>query len=267
MEDMVRYAQNIARAIRLDVLEMIYSSQSSHISACYSVADILAVLVNLIDLKEDLSGDILILSKGHAAAALYAALVERGLAPKEILTSYCVDGGILPGHPKLGCMPGVHASTGSLGHGLAIGAGYALAAKLLQKKKMVYVILGDGECNEGSVWESANFIAARKLGNVVVIVDKNGWQGFCRTNETLGDGSLEGRWASFGWQIEVIDGHNVEEIISSLQTDPQGDKPKAIIAKTIKGKGVSFMEDKLEWHYRSPRETEYRQAKMELENR
>lgn len=255
--------------IRRDILRMTYKSKSSHVGSCLSVVEILYVLyfkVMNIDpdypkLKER---DKLILSKGHASAALYATLAERGYFSKDILDKFYVDNGILPGHLDMEAVPGVEASTGSLGHGLSLGIGMAIANKQTGNPGRIFVILGDGECNEGSVWEAAMLGAFLCLSNLTVIIDFNKLQGFGRINEIIDQTNLSERWKVFGWEVFEVDGHSLEDLENVL-TIPVT-KPKAIIAHTIKGKGVSFMEDKLEWHYKSPDDAQYAAGIKELES-
>jgi transketolase len=207
--------------------------------------------------------DRLILSKGHGCTAQYAALAERGFFPKSVLEEYARDGGRLAEHAGPHCVPGIEAATGSLGHGLALGAGLALAAKLQDARYRVFVILSDGECYEGSVWEAALLPAAQHLDNLVAVVDFNGWSAMSRTVETLEP--LAGKWRSFGWAVEELDGHDFSRIIPALKRVPfeQG-RPSMLIARTVKGKGVSFMEDDLEWHYRPPNDNDLARALREI---
>ena len=261
---------HVSKKIRERVLKMIFESGSSHIGSAFSCVDILTVLyfnILSIDPKNPLNSDRdrFILSKGHAASALYAALAERGFFPEENLDSYCRDKSNLPGHPTLRCVPGVEASTGSLGHGLAIGSGMAFAGKKDNKNYRVFVLMSDGECNEGSVWESAMFSAHHKLDNLIGIIDYNKLQAMGRTDEVIGLEPLRKKWESFGWAVEETDGHNHSEIEKRLKKTPfKKDKPSLIIAHTTKGKGVSFMEDKLEWHYKSPDKEQFAKALKEL---
>lgn len=260
----------IANNTRKEILKMTYASQSSHIGSALSCVDILTVLytkilaINPQD-PQALDRDRFILSKGHAASALYATLAQRGFFPKKILDTYCQNGGELPGHSSRGFVPGVEASAGSLGHGLAIGAGMGLSAKRDDQKCRVFVLISDGECDEGSVWETALFASHNKLDNLTAIIDYNKLQAFGKTNEVLNLEPLQEKWLSFGWQTEEINGHNFAEIEKALSKVPfKSNAPNLIIAHTIKGKGISFMESKLEWHYKSPTKEEYLQALEEL---
>ena len=209
--------------------------------------------------------DRFILSKGHAAAALYAALAFKGFFPIAELDTYCKDGGKLAEHPPANLLPGIEAATGSLGHGLPIGCGMALSGRIKGQTFRVYALLSDGENNEGSVWEAAMFAAAQKLENVCVIVDYNKWQATARSNETLMLAPLADKWRAFGWDSVETDGHDVGRLAVLMQNVPNGSgKPVAIIAHTIKGKGLSFMEDDNNWHYRAPTADEVVEAHKEL---
>jgi len=209
--------------------------------------------------------DRFILSKGHAATALYATLAERGFFPKEWLDSFAKHGSPLAEQPSPSCAPGVELATGSLGHGLPVGAGMALAAKILNHPYRVYVVMSDGECNEGTVWEAALFAPANKLGNLAVVIDYNKWQATGRSNEVMNLPSLREKWAAFGWEASEVDGNNIAAVTAALKRIPENaTKPTAIIANTVKGKGVSFMEDDNNWHYRIPNDEEVQAAKKEL---
>jgi len=261
----------ISNNIRKKILKMIFTSQASHIGSALSCVDILTVLyfkILAIDPKNPWleNRDRFILSKGHAVAALYATLAERGFFNKKLLKSYCANGSNLPGHASRNCVAGVEVSTGSLGHGLAIANGIALAGKRDKKNYRVFVLLSDGECDEGSTWEAILFAGHHKLDNLVAIVDYNKWQAFGRTNEVLNLEPFTKKWKDFGWSAKEINGHNFQEIFKSLGKIPfQKNKPSVLIAHTIKAKGLSFMENKLESHYRSPSEEEYKKAIKELE--
>jgi len=260
----------IAKEIRKKVLKMMFDSQTAHLASSLSEVDILTVLyfkILFIDPKNPWqeNRDRFILSKGHGAAALYAALSQRGFFSEEVLDTYCQDGGKLPGHSTRGCAPGVEVSTGSLGHGLPMGGGMAIAAKNDGKNYRIFVLMSDGECQEGSVWEAALFASHHKLDNLVGIIDYNKLQAFGRTNEVLNLEPLKRKWEDFGWEVREIDGHNFQEIEKVLSEVPlQKGKPSLVIAHTIKGKGVSFMEDKLEWHYKNLTKEDYEKALKEL---
>lgn len=259
-----------AARLRGKVIEMSHAAQAAHLASSLSCCDIVTAAywhVLRIDPSrpKDPLRDRFILSKGHAATALYAVLAYRGFFPVSELDSYCKDGGKLAEHPPANLLPGVEAATGSLGHGLPIGCGMALAGRILGHKFRVYALLSDGENNEGSVWESAMFAAAQKLENVCVIVDYNKWQATARSNETLMIAPLREKWAAFGWDAVETDGHDMRRLAELMQRVPNGSgKPVAIIAHTIKGKGVSFMEDDNNWHYRAPTAEEVAKAHREL---
>jgi transketolase len=259
-----------AARLRGKVIEMSHAAQAAHLASSLSCCDIIAVAywsVLNIDPKEpkDEIRDRFILSKGHAAAALYAALAFKGFFPIGELDTYCKDGGKLAEHPPANLLPGVEAATGSLGHGLPIGCGMALSARIKGQTFRVYALLSDGENNEGSVWESAMFAAGQKLENICVIVDYNKWQATARSNETLMLEPLVEKWRAFGWDATETDGHDVGKLAMLMQDIPNGSgKPVAVIAHTIKGKGVSFMEDDNNWHYRAPTPEEVVKAHKEL---
>ena len=265
--------EKTAKEIRKMVLEMKFASQSSHIGSAFSCVDILTVLyfkilrINPEKPKAE-NRDRFILSKGHAGSALYATLAERGFFRKKILEDYCQNGKKLAGHATKDCVPGVEVSTGSLGHGLPIGAGMALAGKKDNKKYRVFVLMSDGECDEGSNWEAALFASHHKLDNLVAIIDYNKFQAFGKTNEILNLEPLKDKWTAFGWSVKEINGHNYSEIKESLKAIPfKKNKPSIVIAHTIKGKGISFMEGRLEWHYKSPKKDEFELAIKELDKK
>jgi transketolase len=263
--------KRMAARLRGRVVEMSHAAQAAHLASALSCCDILAAAywhALRIDPKkpDDPLRDRFILSKGHAAAALYAALAFRGFYEEAVLDTYCQDGGKLAEHPPAHGLPGVEAATGSLGHGLSIGAGMALAARINGQRYRVFVVLSDGENNEGSVWEAAMFAAGQKLANLCVVVDYNKWQATARSNETLALAPLREKWAAFGWDAHEVDGHDVADLARRLAAIPDhGEgKPVALVANTVKGKGVSFMEDDNNWHYRAPTADEVRKAHVEL---
>ena len=259
-----------AARLRGKVIEMSHAAQAAHLASSLSCADVLTAAywhVLNIDPKKpaDPLRDRFILSKGHAAAALYATLAMKGYFPLEELDTYCKDGGRLAEHPPANLLPGVEAATGSLGHGLPLGCGMALSGRIKGETFRVFALLSDGENNEGSVWEAAMFAAAQKLENVCVIVDYNKWQATARSNETLMLAPLRDKWEAFGWDAREIDGHDVGALAEAMQRVPSGSgRPVALIAHTVKGKGVSFMEDDNNWHYRIPTADEVAAAKREL---
>jgi transketolase len=261
----------IARRLRFKVIEMSHHAGTPHLGSALSCLDILVAAYWKIVRNDPADAtnplrDRFILSKGHAASALYATLAERGFFPKAWLDSFAKHGSPLAEQPSPGCAPGVELATGSLGHGLPVGSGMALAAKILSQNHRVFALMSDGECNEGTVWEAALFAPANHLDNLTVIVDYNKWQATGRSNEVMNLPSLREKWAAFGWAASEIDGNNMAEVVQALQAIPAGGgKPTAIIAHTVKGKGVSFMEDDNNWHYRIPKAEEVLAAKKELQ--
>jgi transketolase len=211
------------------------------------------------------SRDRVILSKGHASMTFYTVLADAGFFPKDLLKTFNKTGSHLTEHPNMGALPGIEVTAGSLGHGLSMGLGIALAGRIKQLPFRVFVIMSDGECNEGSVWEAAMLAPAQKIENLVVIIDFNRWQATGRSEEIMALNPLKEKWESFGWSTYDVDGHNLSSLIKILSAIPDGSgKPIAIIARTIKGKGVSFMEDDNNWHYRIPNAEEVKKAKEEL---
>lgn len=260
----------IARTVRATVVGMSHKAKAPHLASSLSCIDILTVLywkILSVDPKspENPDRDRFILSKGHAAAALYATLATRGFFPVEELATYVRDGGRLPEHPPAVGLPGVEAATGSLGHGLPVGVGMALSARIFKKNYRVFVLLSDGECNEGSVWEGAMLSGAQKLDNLTVVIDYNKWQATGRSNEILALHPLAKKWEAAGWATHEIDGNDHAALLEVLSILPkEKGKPTAVIANTVKGKGISFMEDDNNWHYKIPSETEVAAAKKEL---
>ncbi|XVV08160.1 transketolase [Actinoplanes sp. CA-131856] len=258
---------DLARAVRQHVLRMTNSGRSSHVGSALSCADLLAVLyaeVLAIDPAhpDTPDRDRFIMSKGHAGAALYAVLAESGFFDTRLLAQHYRNGSFLSGHVSHVGIPGVEFSTGSLGHGLPVGAGLAWQARRTGKTWMTYVLLGDGECDEGSVWESAMFAAHHRLTNLVALVDWNGLQSMATTEETLALEPFADKWRSFGWEVAEIDGHDHDQIRAAVR--PGGERPKVVLARTVKGKGVSFMENQVLWHYRPPDDLELAGAMSEV---
>ena len=259
-----------ARAIRGHVIRMVYTAQSGHIGPSLSIADILAVLyfqVMRIDPRNPNwpARDRLVLSKGHGCSAWYAALAERGYFPKEELVTFRQLGSRLQGHPDMAKTPGVDMTAGSLGHGLSAGLGMALAARIDGLDYRTYVILGDGEIQEGLVWEAAMAAPQARLDNLVAIIDYNGWQSGGAVGEIMPLEPLAAKWQAFGWATREIDGHDLEAILGALdQAQTAQGRPLAIIAHTIKGKGVSFMENDNKWHMTAPTREEAERALAEL---
>lgn len=264
--------EKIANKIRLDTLQEIYYAKSGHPGGSLSIAEILTVLYfNEMHIDEnkpyDENRDRFVLSKGHASAALYATLAERGYFPKEELITFRNISSYLQGHPDMKHTPGVDMSTGSLGQGLSAACGMAINSKIDEKGYRVYCLLGDGELEEGQVWEAAMTASKYKLDNLVAIVDCNNLQLTDTTKDVmdLNSEDISNKFKAFGFNAMIIDGHNVESIIDAFTKAKQiKDKPTAIIAKTIKGKGISFMENKVEWHGKAPSDEEYKLAIDEL---
>lgn len=264
-------SEQLAWKIRRHGIEMTHLSGGSHIGSVLSVADILAVLYNDVlnvypDKPNAPERDRVILSKGHAGAAIYAALAEKGFFPVEELKTHYQNGSRLSGHVSHKGVPGVDFSTGSLGHGLPVGAGMAMAAKMDSSNYRVYVILGDGECDEGSVWEAALVANHYQLDNLVAVIDHNKMQSLDFCENTIKLNPFADKWRSFGWNVIDIDGHNHEKLKKAFnEAKSVKGKPTVIIANTVKGKGVSFMENDILWHYRFPHDGwEYDNALEEL---
>lgn len=261
--------KKIAQEIRKKILKMMFNAQAPHIGSAMSAVDILTILyfkIMRLDPQNALmeNRDRFILSKGHAASVLYATLAQRGFFPEEILDTYSLNGGKLTGELTK-WTPGVEASTGGLGHGLPMGAGMAVAAKRDNLDHKVFVLSGDGECDEGSTWEAAMFASHHKLDNLIGIVDYNKLQAFGRTNEVINLEPFADKWTAFGWAVKEIDGHNYSQIEEALSGIPfEKNKPSMIIAHTVKCKGISFMEDRLDSHYKPPTKEQYELALKEL---
>jgi transketolase len=260
----------LAVRIRRDILHMVHHSKASHVGTSFSMVELLLVLycrVLRIDPTrlDDPDRDRFVLSKGHGCAALYAVLADRGFFPHEWLATFYQDGSPLAGH-STHTVPGVEVSTGSLGHGLPIACGMALAGMRGKRPYRVFAILSDGECDEGTTWEAALFAGHHRLDNLVAIIDYNKIQALGRISEVLDLEPFADKWRAFGWSVQEIDGHDMKAIDDALSRASHAPgRPSCIIAHTVKGKGVSFMEDQLLWHYRSPDQEEYRRALKELE--
>jgi transketolase len=250
---------------------MVHRAKSGHVGTSFSMVDILAVLyygvLRIDPANPGLPGrDRFILSKGHGCAALYAVLAECGFFPLSWLDTYYLDGSHLAGHVTHHGIPGVEVSTGSLGHGLSIGCGMAVAAKYDNLQYRVFVVLGDGECDEGAIWEASLFASHHRLDNLVAIVDYNKIQSLGRVKDILNLEPFLDKWLAFGWAVKEIDGHNYWQIEDTLKNVPfEPGKPSCIIAHTVKGKGVSFMENSVMWHYSHPDDKQLAQALNELE--
>lgn len=258
----------IARRLRRTVLKMVYDTKSPHIGSAFSCVEALVALFNGVmnvspGATSDPDRDRFIMSKGHACAALYAVLAEFGFCTDDDICGFAIDDGVFEEHPSIDRGRGIEVSTGSLGHGLSIGTGMALAGKIDGRTYRVFVLLSDGELNEGSVWEAVMFAAHHKLSNLVALVDANGMQALGHTRDIIDLDPIVDKWTAFGWNAHEVDGHDFVQIGDALG-DLSPDRPNAIVLKTVKGKGVSFMEDNLLWHYRAPDEREYELALEEL---
>lgn len=259
--------------MRKEILEMIARAKGTHIASSFSIVEILVFLYDRIlninpKRPRDEKRDKFVLSKGHGCAALYVVLANYGFFPKEVLKTFCAPGSILGGHPDRLRVPGAEASTGSLGHGFSVAVGFALANKINNSKYKVYCLIGDGECNEGAVWEAAMVASHHKLDNLVLIIDDNKLMisGFAK--DILDPLSFKDKFHSFGWNTVEVDGHNFNQLTNAFnKVNVKNHKPKVIIANTIKGKGVSFMENQKEWYSKLPNEEEMRMALKELDGR
>jgi len=269
-EQSEEYFLSLSKKIRKSILKIIYRTKSPHIGGSFSCVEILASLYfKILNVSpEDPANpnrDRFILSKGHGCPSFYAVLAERGFLSKKDLQGFAVNDGVLEQHPNRDIKKGIEIFAGSLGHGLSIGAGMALAAKSDRKDYEIYVLMSDGELNEGSVWEAAMFAAHHNLDNLTAIVDCNKIQALGCTKDIINLEPLSQKWSSFGWATSEVDGHDFNQLFKTFDDIPfSTGKPNIIIANTVKGKGVSFMEDKLLWHYRSPDDEEYKKALEEL---
>ncbi|KAA3385919.1 transketolase [Akkermansia muciniphila] len=257
--------------LRKNIFLMAYASGIGHIPSSLSIVELLYVLYSKGILRYNAQNpdwedrDRMILSKGHGSMALYSILSMNGFFPEETLWSFCKPGSFLGSEPNTLEIPGVDASTGSLGHGLSIGAGMALAKKIDQKDCKVYVILGDGECQEGSIWEAAMCAAGLRLNNLIAILDWNHLQKMGFINDIMGYDSWKARWESFGWEVLETDGHDLKQIESVFRAPVTTEKPRLILADTIKGKGISFMEGNPAWHYRMANKKDLKKVMAELD--
>lgn len=263
--------KEFARLVRREVAKINCRTRDSHIGGGYSAVDVMAVLYTRIlnitrEKLDDPNRNVFILSKGHIATTMFCVLAYAGIIPFEDLDKHLLDGENYAGHTRRYTVQGIEMSAGSLGHGSCVGCGMAYAKRVQGYRGNVYVLMGDGECNEGSVWESAMFAAKFRLSNLVLIVDRNHLQAYGSDEAVLNMSDLEEKFRSFGCNALTIDGHDYEEIEKTLKgaTTEKDGKPTVIIAETIKGKGVSFMENRLEWHFKSPNEEQLIQALEEL---
>ena len=260
----------LARDLRYQVVQMSHNSGAPHLGSALSCIDILAAIYGRALRIDPLAPDSpdrdrLILSKGHAASALYTTLAAFGIIPADWLDHFATHDAILAEQPAPRCAPGVEWATGSLGHGVPVGVGMAMAARLHHSEHRTFVVMSDGECNEGSVWEAAMFAAAQRLGRLVVVIDYNKWQATGRSNEIMALPSLVKKWEAFGWAAVELDGHSLESLCAAVDAPFAAvGAPTAIVAHTTKGKGISFMEDDNNWHYRIPTSAEVAAAAREL---
>ena len=263
------FAIHKAMSVREKILKMANRSKGAHVGSCLSVVDILTYLYfkELRIRPEDTlweDRDYFLMSKGHGAMALYAVLAERGVIDEKLLKGYMQEDGTLPAHLDRFSVPGIEVSAGALGHGLSIAVGIAHGLKLRSKKNRVFVLMGDGECQEGSVWEAAMLAPKLKLSNLTVIVDLNDLQGYGRPSELVSFYPFAEKWKAFGWEAVEADGHNFDSLRSAFTRADRSSLPSVIIAKTVKGKGISFMEDELKWHYFIVTDEHLSAALMEL---
>lgn len=269
MELTVAELSSIAQSLRAHAVRMIHKSKASHLGSCLSMADLVACLYwDAMRINPDAPSwkdrDRFFLSKGHGAALLYAALANRGFFPVKELEQYCQNGSLLTGHVTSG-VPGVEFSSGSLGHGLPVACGMALAAKREGLAYRTFVLCSDGELDEGSNWEALLFAPQHKLDNLVLIVDYNKIQSFGHTKDIIDLDPLADKFRAFRWAVREIDGHNMLEIKNALRASPpEPGRPSAIIAHTMKGRGVAIMEDQLAWHYKTPTAEQVNEAMREL---
>jgi len=268
MHESTQQLPETAKRIRRMVLEMIYRAKAQHIGCSFSEMEILVTLYYAVmnidpQFPEKDDRDRFILSKGHGVSAVYAILADRGFFPKEYLSTYYQDGSTLAGHIVRHCVPGAETSNGSGGHGLSLGIGMALAARRFGSPARSFILMGDGELEEGSVWEGIMFAAFHKISNLTLIVDKNKLQIMGPTTEVLNIDPFEDKFKSFGWHVIGLDGHDIHALLQAFNEDSHG-KPKVIVAHTIKGKGVSFIENRVEWHGKYPDDAQYQLALKEL---
>jgi len=276
MEDRISRLNEIARQLRIDIIRMTYEAgpaRKGHPGGALSATDLIAALY-FDFMRIDPSNprwpnrDRFILSKGHACPVLYAALANRGYFPKEAFSSFRKIDGMLQGHPDMKSTPGVDMTAGSLGHGLSAGVGMAIAARIDKRDYNVFVLLGDGECQEGLVWEAAMVAPKYKLDNLIAILDINRLQSCDWVEATLSLEPLPAKWIAFGWNVVEIDGHDMRQVVSALEIAiHHKGKPTVIIARTVKGKGVSFMEDDNAWHQKAPNKKQFEQAVTELQGK
>lgn len=270
MNKEIRELETLSKEIRREILEMIYHTKSPHIGCSFSMVELLVSLyfriLNInVDNLLDQYRDRFVLSKGHGCPAFYAILAKKGILSKETIKGFAKEGGTLEQHPTRNLKAGIEITSGSLGHGLSIGVGMALAAKYDNSPSRIFVFLGDGELNEGSNWEAVMFAKQHFLDNLVAIIDHNKIQAMEKSSEIINLEPLKEKWESFGWRTKEVDGHNIKEIIAALENIPfEKGKPSCLVAHTVKGKGVSFMENEPRWHDKYPDQEEYQKALNEL---
>ncbi len=256
-----------AKRIREIIIDQSYRAHVGHIGSALSVADIVACLYGTVlnvPHPSDRERDRFVLSKGHAALAVYAALYLRGWISEEELNSFCGDDSNLGVHPEFSC-PGIDFATGSLGQGLSFAAGAALAAKLQRSTRRAFAVISDAECNEGSLWETIMFAAHHQLNNLVAIMDLNGQQAFGYTKDVIDLSPIDQRWRAFNWDVHIVDGHDIQQMAAVIANlNYQSGQPHVLIARTIFGKGVPYMEHQIKWHYNPLSDSDYKQAKEEL---
>jgi len=265
--------ERIAKRMRRKILDIAFSCNlSAHIGGALSIVDITATLYSVI-LKYDPTKPIweerdrFILSKGHGALGYYSALLEAGFISEEVFNTFQVNGSDLTAHPVMNLSLGIESSNGSLGHGLSLAVGLALAAKKMEKRHNIYVLLGNGECNEGAVWEAVMAASHFKLDNLTAIVDNNGYQNDSeRSKEIMDCGDIGAKWESFGWNLLSVDGHNISQLIDAFVEHNVEHIPKIVVANTIKGKGISFMENNNDWHHNRLTKKYYERALVEMEH-
>ena len=262
--------EKLCKLVRRDVLTISHNAHIGHVGSSFSITEILVTLyfsvMNVNSKKpSDPDRDRFILSKGHAGASLFSVLYRKGYISKKEFGTFCKDGSRLLVHPEWNGLPGIEHGTGSLGHGLSVGVGMAYAAKLLDKKYRVFVLVSDAEIQEGTVWEAAIFAAHHKLDNLVVVLDYNGMQALGKVKEVLDIDPIEKKWRSFNFETALVDGHNLKMLNNTFKKFYNAGKgPKIVIAKTVMGKGVSFMENDFRWHYYDPKEEHMKTAMEEL---
>lgn len=261
-------SREIARLSRISTVHAVHSGKSSHVGSSLSAIDILAVLyARVADISpqnlDDPERDIVVVSKGHAAAGTYSVMTNVGILPQDWLDGYSQDGTRLGGHVTSNGVPGVELSTGSLGHGLPFGLGIALAAQRTGNPRHAYIVMSDGECDEGTTWESALLASHHGLDNLTVAIDRNGLQSLTTTEQTVALEPFADKWRAFGWDVHEIDGHDHDALAAALGATGGG-RPRVVICTTTKGKGVSYMEGKVLWHYKTPDVDQVAQAVEEL---